>query len=56
MADYINFAPKKLKLLKIAYDEAVLMGRESFIFENKEILVDYAKYMIEYLEGKLKEE
>jgi hypothetical protein len=51
----IEFDKKKLKALKEAY--ALAMEQEDkeaiFIFEGKELLPAYAKYMIEYLEGKL---
>jgi hypothetical protein len=35
-------------------DQAVQEQKESFSYKGKEMLVDYAKYVIEYLEGALK--
>jgi len=43
---------KKEKLIK-AYKEARSNNKETFMFEGKEILTDYAKYLIEYLEAHL---
>ena len=47
----INFDPAKLKRLKAAYKRAVEQGVDSFMFEDGEWVVGYAKYAIEYLEG-----
>lgn len=38
------------KALKKAYKKAVKLGQESFHFDSQEMLVSYAKYLIEYLE------
>lgn len=48
----IDFNPKKLKQLKVRYNMALENKEESFRFERAEILTDYAKYLIEYLENK----
>jgi hypothetical protein len=45
----ISFTPEKLKELKAEYKKAVDAGQETFMFEDSELLVSYAKYMIEYL-------
>ena len=48
------FDKNRLDDLKLARDAAVSAGEVSFVFEGVEILVAYAKYLIEYLEGKFK--
>ncbi len=40
--------------LKIMYNKAVEKKKSEFLFEEQEILVDYAKYLIEYLENEMK--
>lgn len=45
----ITFTENKFKRFKKAYKEADKEGRESFIFEDKIILVTYARYIICYL-------
>jgi hypothetical protein len=50
----IEFTKPKLKALKKQYEKARAEEKETFIFEGHEILVSYAKYMIEYLEGAFK--
>lgn len=45
----IAFTEDKFKKFKKAYKEADKQSQLSFMFEDKEILVTYAKYMIEYL-------
>jgi hypothetical protein len=49
--DKIEFTPAKLKLLKQEYEKA--KNKESFIFEGREILTSYAKYLIQYLESQI---
>ena len=49
----ITFTKQKLEKLKEQYNHSVNNKLESFIFEGQEILTDYAKYMIQYLESKL---
>jgi hypothetical protein len=41
------------KRLKKAYEQALKENKKSFIFENTELLVDYAKYLLQYLENRL---
>lgn len=50
MTDMVTFTPAKLAELKRAYADARNEGYVSFMFEGRELLVSYAKYMIEYLE------
>jgi hypothetical protein len=38
--------------LKVAYEGASNENKVSFTFEGNELLTHYAKYLIEYLEGK----
>jgi hypothetical protein len=49
MPKKINFDLKKAKRLKRAYEEAVEVGAESFIFEGDEYLTSYAKYLLEFM-------
>lgn len=53
--EMISFDKEKLKMLKKDYQSAVDNNVESFVFDGHELLVSYAKHMIEYLEGKLGE-
>lgn len=46
----VNFDKQKLAKLKSQYNKAIKDGKESFIFDSNELLVSYAKYLIEYLE------
>lgn len=39
--------------LRQEYDAAVLAGRDRFMFDGHELLVDYAKYLLEYLDSTL---
>lgn len=49
----ITFTPEKLAQLKKEYEEAVNNKQETFLFDGKhELLVDYAKYLIQYLESR----
>jgi hypothetical protein len=41
------------KRLEKAYEQAVAEKKETFIFEEKELLTSYAKYLLQYLKGKL---
>jgi hypothetical protein len=50
----ITFTRAKLERLKKAYDRARLKGEHQFMFEGKALLTNYAKYLIEYLEGVIK--
>jgi hypothetical protein len=45
----ITFTETKYKKFKKAYKEADKEGKLSFIFEDKEVLVTYARYIIQYL-------
>lgn len=45
----ITFTKVKADKLRKAYAKAVKEGRAQFKFEGHELLVSYAKYLIEYL-------
>lgn len=49
----MDFDINKLIELKKSYNNAINNSQEIFIFEDNELLVDYAKYLIEYLESVL---
>ena len=46
-----HFTATKVKFLRIAYLAALKRGDESFPFEGQELLVAYAKYLLEYLDS-----
>ncbi len=50
---FVDFNRPKLERLKAARDAALLAGHTAFTFEGACWLVDYAKYVIEYLEARL---
>ena len=47
----INFAT--YKKLKKAYQEALKNNETIFIFEGHELLINYAKYLLQYLDMQL---
>jgi len=49
----ININMPTYKKLKKAYEQALKDNQNSFIFEDNELLVSYAKYLLQYLEDKL---
>ena len=53
MEQEISFDRPMLDRLKTAYNRAVENKVKTFMFENNQYLVDYAKYLIEHLEGVL---
>ena len=46
--DYIDAS--EIKSLKAAYLKAVDENRDMFVYKGHELLTQYAKYLIEYLE------
>lgn len=54
MDDHVSINEQELKTLKKDYNKAIEDGKQSFTFKGREVLVSYAKYMIEYLEGEFK--
>ena len=55
MTDKINFTPAKVKALRKAHEEAVKAGKDQFVFEDRDFVTDYAKYLLEYLDTIFKE-
>ena len=49
----LSFDRPRLERLKRAYNEALEAGKDTFWFDEREVLVTYAKYLIEYLETKV---
>lgn len=50
----IEFTEEQFILFKKAYDDAVKLDHRIFIFDGKELLTGYAKYVVEYIEPKFK--
>ena len=50
----IEFDKETLEELKQDYAAAVRRGADSFFFEDAEMVVEYAYYLIQYLEMKFK--
>lgn len=48
----ITFDKEKYLKLKKEYDKAILNNKDIFIFEDHDIVVLYAKYLLEYLKPK----
>ena len=46
---YLNINSKELEILKSSYQKALEEEKGMFIFQDKEIVTNYAKYLIEYL-------
>jgi hypothetical protein len=46
----VEFDRAKFKRLKARYGLAVQDNEETFMFEGHELLKDYAKYLIQYLD------
>lgn len=40
-----------LEGLKAAYEQAVEEKEQSFYYQEKEFLISYVKYLLEYIEG-----
>lgn len=51
----MNFDKKDLAKLEAAYDKAVEDKQKTFMFDENELVLDYAKYLIEYLTIELKD-
>lgn len=50
---YVMLDQQTFSKFKRAYNATLKAKRQSFIFEGNEVLVDYAKYVIEHLTNKL---
>lgn len=54
MSHELTLNKQGLTSLKKSYNQAVKSKKKSFRFDGKEMVTGYAKYVIEYLEVKLK--
>jgi hypothetical protein len=54
MEQHIKFDRPKLVRFKRAYKAAIIKEEETFVFEEHEFLVDYARYLIEWMEIQLR--
>lgn len=54
MATYIQWSEDMFLRFKRAYNVAVKSGWDKFTFEGHDYLTSYAKYLVEYMEGKFK--
>jgi hypothetical protein len=50
----INFTKEKVEELRKLYNHAVENKIELFQFEGNDILTEFAKYMLQYLDSKFK--
>ena len=48
----IDFNKEKVDKLRKEYNKARANNKTQFVFEGKDILVDYAKYLLEYLDSR----
>lgn len=49
----VEFDRDKRERLRRHYEQAVKEQKESFTFDGHELLVSYAKYLLEYLDTRL---
>lgn len=49
----VEFDRELLTKLKTAYNQALADENEIIVFQGHDIVTDYAKYLIEYLDGRL---
>lgn len=54
MTESTSFDRPRLERLRAAHAKALAEGHQEFIFDGFNFDLQYAKYLIEYLEGKLK--
>jgi hypothetical protein len=47
----VEFTEESFKRFKKAYEDASSEGKEQFTFEGNDVLVSYAKYLIQYVES-----
>lgn len=50
MQDYISIDKRTYKELKSLYQTARNEHKKAFFFQGKELLTDYAKYLIQHIE------
>jgi hypothetical protein len=53
MSNAITFDQPTYQKLKTEYSKAKSDNIEIFVFQGHELLTDYAKYLLEYLESKM---
>jgi len=51
MKDMPFVTTDNLKQFKVGFFNAIKNGKKSFMFEGQEVLVSYAKYLIEYFQS-----
>jgi hypothetical protein len=56
MTKTISFDASKYRRLKSAYELAKYCNSDEFEFDGQTYLTSYARYVLEYLKSKLKEE
>lgn len=54
--EHFTFTPHLLYELKASHAAAIRRGAPTFIFHGHEVLVAYARYLIEYLEGRFEDD
>tara|TARA_Y100001937_G_scaffold19295_1_gene26608 strand:+ start:728 stop:892 length:165 start_codon:yes stop_codon:yes gene_type:complete len=42
---------QNIKEFKLLYNDSVNKGKEMFVFEGRDVLTSYAKYVIEYFDN-----
>jgi len=47
----MEFTDEKTQQLRDEYNKAVEQGKDSFTFHGRELVTDYAKYLLQYLTG-----
>lgn len=52
---YVNMSIKDFLEFQVEYNKAVKNKEQVFMFKEKEFLTGYAKYLIEYLKSKTKD-
>lgn len=53
MVGSISITHQSYVKLKKAYNKAVVQKKATFTFEGSELVVDYAKYLLQFMEIKL---
>lgn len=49
MSEMVTFTPESFKKFKEAYEDAVKNGHITFMFDSREYVTDYVKYLVEYV-------
>tara|TARA_R110000782_G_scaffold201501_1_gene290193 strand:+ start:390 stop:572 length:183 start_codon:yes stop_codon:yes gene_type:complete len=50
MESLLTFDKKRIDLLRESYEKAHRDGKDTFVFDNNELDVRYAKFMLEFLD------